>query len=136
MASIDTDTFKYSPMLVSEKKRFAIAGNIGAVATNVANAWYADKPYHVIGQELSVGTAGTTNNTTIDLNKNGTTMFTTKPTLATTVAFATTPFTADTATALALGDKVTLDIDAVQSVNAQDLYADLIVFESRLLTLS
>ena len=134
-ASIDTDTFKYSTILSPEKKKFVIAGNIGAVATDVANAWYADKPYHVIGAELSVGTAGTTNNSTIDFNKSGTTMFTTKPTLGTTVAFATTPFTADTATTLSLGDKVTLDIDAVQTTPAIDLYADLIVFESRFLTL-
>ena len=135
-ASIDTDTFKYSTMLLTEKMRFAVAGNIGTVATNVANARYADKPYHVIGAEIAVGTSGTTNNTTVDINKAGTTMFTTKPTLATTVAFATTPFTADTATALALGDKVTLDIDAVQTTNAVDLYVDLLVFESRFLTLS
>lgn len=135
-ASIDANSFKYSVILISEKKKFVIAGNIGAVATNVANAYYADKPYRVIGAELSVGTAGVTNSTTIDLNLGGSTMFTTKPTLGTTVAFATTPFTADTAKSLALGDKVTLDIDAVQSTPAIDLYADLIVFESRFLTLS
>jgi len=135
-ASIDTGTFKYSSLLSVFKKSFAIAGNIGATGTDIANAWYADKPYKVIGAELSVGTAGTTNNTTIDINKGGTTMFTTKPTLATTVAFATTPFTVDTATSLALGDKVTIDIDAVQTTAAIDLYTDLILFETRFLTLS
>lgn len=135
-ASIDSNSFKYTNMVGVYKKSFAVAGNIGATGTDIANAWYADKPYNVIGAELSVGTAGTTNSTTVDINKGGTTMFTTKPTLATTVAFATTPFTADTATALALGDKVTLDIDAVQTTAAVDLYVDLLVFESRYLTLS
>ncbi|MHB9140794.1 MAG: hypothetical protein ACYC25_02845 [Paludibacter sp.] len=86
----------------------------------------------VLGADLQVGTAGTTNDTTVDLNKSGTTMFTTKPTLATTVASSPLPFTADTTTALALGDKVTLDIDAVQTTAATDLYVQLYLFPTRL----
>jgi hypothetical protein len=59
-------------------------------------------------------------------------MFTTKPTLATTVASSPTPFTADTTTALALGDKVTLDIDAIQTTNAVDLYVQLYMIPTRI----
>lgn len=137
-ASIDANSFKYSSIIGVEQfqKNFAIAGGIGAVATNVANAYYATEPMYVIGADLQVGTAGTTNSTTIDLNKNGTTMFTTKPTLATTVASSPTPFTADTATTLALGDKVTVDIDAVQTTVAQDLYVQLYVVPQRYFSLS
>src|SRR5574344_1302956 len=58
-------------------------------------------PLRVIGVDLQVGTAGTTNSTTIDINKNGATMFTVKPTLATTVASSPLPFTADNGTTLA-----------------------------------
>ncbi len=86
----------------------------------------------VLGADLQVGTAGTTNSTTIDINKGGTTMFTTKPTLATTVATSPTPFTADSATSLALADKVTVDIDAVQTTAAIDLYAQLYLWPTRL----
>jgi hypothetical protein len=63
-------------------------------------------------------------------------MFTTKPTLATTVAASPTPFTADNATALALNDKVTLDIDAIQTTAAVDLYVKLYVVPTRYLFLS
>lgn len=137
-ASIDSGTFKYSTILGAEQfiKNFAVAGNIGAVATDVANAYYATEPMRVIGADLQVGTTGTTNSTTIDINKAGTTMFTTKPTLATTVATSPTPFTADTATSLALGDKVTIDIDAVQTTNAIDLYVQLYLLPTRYLNLS
>ena len=61
-------------------------------------------------------------------------MFTTKPTLATTVASSPTPFTADTTSALALGDRVSIDIDAQQTTAAIDLYSTL--FITRFLTLS
>lgn len=137
-ASIDTDTFKYSVILGAEPyiAKFAYAGTVGAVATNVMNSYYATEPMRVIGADLQAGTAGTTNSTTIDINKGGTTMFTTKPTLATTVASSPTPFTADTATSLALGDKVTVDVDAVQTTAAIDLYVQLYLFPSRFLTLS
>lgn len=117
-------------------KRFAVAGSIGATGTNVANCHYAMEPERVLGADLFVGTAGTTNSTTVDINKAGTTMFTTKPTLATTVASSPTPFAADSGTSLALGDKVTLDIDAFQTTNAEDLYVLLYVWPTRYNNLS
>lgn len=133
MASIDASSLKYA-LIGAEQfiARFAYAGNIGATGTDVANAYYATEPMRVLGADLQVGTAGTTNSTTIDINKDGTTMFTTKPTLASTVATSPTPFTSDTATSLALADKVTIDIDAVQTTNAQDLYSQLYLWPSRL----
>ena len=60
-------------------------------------------------------------------------MFTTKPTLATTVASSPTPFTADNATSLALNDKVTLDIDAIQTVSAVDLYVKLYLLPTKMI---
>jgi hypothetical protein len=112
--------------------KFAIAGTIGATASGIANTYYATEPMRVIGADLQTGTAGVSGATTIDINKGGTTMFTTKPTLATTVASSPTPFTADTATSLALGDKITIDIDAVHSTTAAiDLYAQLYLFPTR-----
>ena len=63
-------------------------------------------------------------------------MFTTKPTLATTVAASPTPFTADSATSLALNDKATIDIDAVQTTAAVDLYVQLYLFPTRILSLT
>ena len=137
-ASIDTDSFKYSSIIGVEQfqKNFAVAGTIGATGSNVANAYYATEPMYVFGSDLQVGTAGTTNSTTIDINKGGTTMFTVKPTLATTVAASTTPFTADTATSLALNDKVTIDIDEIQTTAAIDLYVQLYVVPQRYFSLT
>ena len=137
-SSIDTDSFKYSSIIGVEqfKEDFRIAGTIGATGTNVAREYYATEPMYVIGADLQVGTAGTTNSTTIDINLGGTTMFTVKPTLATTVAASTTPFTADTAKSLALNDKVTIDIDVVQTTPAINLYVQLYVVPQRYFTLT
>ena len=136
MASIDANSLKYCLIGVEAfTARFGTAGNIGAVATDITNAFYATEPCRVIGADLQVGTSGTTNSTTIDVNKNGTTMFTTKPTLATTVASSPTPFTADSGTSLALGDRVSIDLDAVQTTNAVDLYVQLYLFPTRYLNL-
>lgn len=137
MASIDASSLKYAMIGVEVFVwKFAVAGTIGATGTDVANAHYAEEPMRVIAADIQVGTAGTTNNTTVDINKGGTTMFTTKPTLATTVASSPTPFTADSATSLALGDKVTIDQDAIQTTAAIDEYITLYVFPVRYLYLT
>ena len=130
MSSIDANSLKYA-QVEARVINFAIAGTIGTTATDVANAYYAMEPMRVFGADLQVGTAGTTNNTTIDINKGGTTMFTTKPTLASTVAASTAPYTANNGTSLALNNKVTIDIDAVQSTPAVDLYVELYVWATR-----
>lgn len=133
MASIDSSSLKYA-MVGAENfiAKFAYAGNLGTVSTNIMNTFVAMEPYRVLAADLFVGTAGTTNNTTYDINKNGTTMFTTKPTLATTVQYSPTPFTADSATSLALGDVVTVDLDAIQTTNAIDGYIQLYLYPTRL----
>ena len=136
MASLDDSSLKYAFVCEQYIEKFAVAGSIGATGTDVANAFYAREPMRVLGSDLSVGTAGTTNNTTVDINKNWTTMFTTKPTLATTVASSPLTFTADTATSLALGDKITLDVDAIQTTSAVDLYVQIYLFPTRLNNLS
>ena len=116
---------------------FAIAWAIWVAMTSVANARYADKPYMVMGAELMVWVVASTSwNTVIDINNNGTTMFTAKPTIAYNALSVATPFTADTATALALNDRVSIDIDTVTSTTfPTDLYVKLYLFPTRLLSL-
>lgn len=130
MTSIDAGSLKYA-MIEAVPVSFAYAGTLGAIATDIMGAFYATEPMRVIGADLSVGTAGTTNNTTVDINNNGVTMFAAKPTLATTVAASPTPFTADSGTSLALNDKITVDLDAVQTTAAVDAYVKLYVFPTR-----
>jgi len=134
MASIDASSCKYFNK-AADVIHFAYAGTIGAVATDVMRAWYADKAYRVLGAKPSVGTAGTTNNTTFDININGTTAFTTKPTIATTATTGTI-FTADNGKSLAINDKVTIDVDAVQTTPAVDGYIDLFLLPTYYLSLT
>jgi len=137
MASIDASSLKYC-MLGAENfyERFSVAGTLGATGTDIANAFYGHEPMRLLGADLQVGTAGTTNSTTIDININGTTAFTTKPTLATTVAASPTPFTADNGKSIALNDRISIDIDAVQTTAAIDLYVKMYVLPTRYLSLS
>lgn len=116
--------------------RFAVAGTIGMTGTNVANAYYTNYAIKVFGADIQVGTAGTTNNTIIDINMGGTSLFTTKPSLSSTVVYSPSPFVADVNTNIAINNKITIDIDAVQSTPAVDLYVQLYVFQTRLLNLS
>ena len=134
MASIDSSSCKYfsGEAIV---KRFAVAGTLGATGTDIMNAWYADYAYRVIGARPFVGTAGTTNSTTFDINKAGTTMFTTKPTIATTATTGTI-FTADNGTSLAINDRVSVDLDAIQTTAAIDGYVDLYLLPTRVLQLT
>lgn len=136
MASIDGSSLKYAIVGAEVfQKNFAVAGTISAVLTDVTNAYYATEPMRVLGADLQTGTAGTTNNTTIDINIAGTTCFTTKPTLATTVAASPLPFTADNATALTLNQRVSIDIDAIQTTAAIDLYVQLYLIPTRYMSL-
>lgn len=135
MASIDSNSLKYAMIWVGEYIiRFAVAGTIWATGTDVSSAYYAVQPMRVIWAELQVWTvASTSGNTVIDINKWGTTMFTTKPTIAYNALTVATPFTADTATSLALADRVTVDVDTVTSTTFPvDLYVQLYLRPDRM----
>lgn len=130
LASIDSGSLKYCP-IDATKIILAKPSSLSVVQTDAFPAFFADEPYRVIGADCYVGTAGTTNSTTFDINDNGTTMFTTKPTLGTGVSVSATPFSANNGTSLALNDKVTVDIDAIQTTPAIDGYIKLYLFPTR-----
>jgi hypothetical protein len=132
ICSSTASEFKYCINPV-EIIRFAVAGTIGMTGTDVANAYYTNYAIKIFGADIQVGAAGTTNSTTIDINKGGTSLFTNKPSLASTVAYSSSPFVADVNTNTAANNKITIDIDAVQSTPAVDLYVQLYVFQTRLL---
>jgi len=89
-----------------------------------------DGTYTIIGTRLMVGTAPTGANLIVDVNKNGTTIYTTqgnRPTVTATQN-AGGPGTAPDITALAAGDYLTVDIDQVGStVAGSDLTVSVIV---------
>ena len=136
MSSIDTNTLKYCLVGVETfLNKFIVYGSININGVDVSSAYYAPEPMRVIGADIQVGAAGVTNNTTVDINKNGTSMFATKPTLSTSSSYSSTPFTADSGSTLSLGDRVSLDIDAVQTTPAVDLYVQLYMLPTRYLNL-
>lgn len=72
MASIDASSLKYATVGAEAfAKDFNVAtGAIGATATNISLDYVIFEPMKLLGAEIWVGTAGTTNSTTIDINKN------------------------------------------------------------------
>jgi hypothetical protein len=110
----------------ADKVTFAIAGTIAAT-TNLSRKFKADCSLKVFGADALHGTAGTTNSTVYDLNKNGTTMFTTKVSIAS-AATVGNGFTANDGTTLALNDIVDMDCDSVSTTAPVDAYVDLFIF--------
>lgn len=105
---------------------FAIAGTI-AVGTDLTGRYYTPCAMKVLGADAYHMTAGTTNATTYDVNKNGTTMFTTKVSIASgaTVGVG---FTANDSTVTALSDYISVDCDSVSTTAPIDLYLELFLF--------
>lgn len=132
--SIDADSFKLY-LLPVEMFKFVVAGTIGAQGTTVGNRHYANFDYVAIAADLQLETAGTTNSTVVDINHNGSSMFTTKPSLATTVKTSPTPFSANQNIGISAGAELTLDIDNVQVNPGVGLYVQLYVFQARLINI-
>jgi len=102
---------------------FVVAGTIGAVIADVAGHWYAPMSVKPFGADIRLGTAGS-GTTTIDINDDTTTFFTTKPSITTTNT-ADLDNTVDTDTVIAEDSKITVDIDAVAGTAGVDLYVRL-----------
>jgi hypothetical protein len=139
MSSIDSNSLMYCSMDVMQfAKMFVLAGTIGTTGTDVANDWTAMEPYRVLALDMWVGTAGTTSSTSITMtNANGSVNLFGTVSLATTVAYSSSPTNGNGGSyySLALGDRISLNVTAVQTTPAIDLYALMYVFPSRLLYL-
>jgi hypothetical protein len=136
MASIDSGSLKYT-FMPHQKYEWKLAGSIGATGTNVAQIHYVREPMRVLGAEISTNVAGTTNSTTVNIiNSNGT-VTVVSPSLATTVVNNTTVTApATSGLSLAINDKLTENIGAIQTTPCVDLYVDLLVFPTRFLNLT
>ena len=124
-ATATMSTFTYS----HEKcvpKVFAIAGTI-ATGTDLTGKYKAPCAMKVFGADGLHGTAGTTNATTYDINKNGTTMFTAKLSIAS-AATVGDGFTANDSTTLDLDDIISVDCDSVSTTAPVDVYIYLFTF--------
>lgn len=127
------NTFKYA-LEKSKEVIFAYAGVL-ATGTNISRKYKASCQTKVFGADGLHGTAGTTNATTYDLNKNGTTFMTTKLSIASTATVGD-GFTADDGTELATDDVVSMDCDSVSTTQPIDVFVTLFVFPQRNIYLS
>ncbi|MCX6232605.1 MAG: hypothetical protein NTZ33_13800 [Bacteroidetes bacterium] len=116
---------------------YAIAGTIGATATDCSRAYYANEPMRILGCDMQVGTVASTSGTTNVNLVNGTgTVTIVSPSLAYNVATTTTTKTANPNLSLALNDRLQLNIIAVTTTTFPvDLYVQLFLFPTRLLYL-
>lgn len=99
---------------------WTVAGTIGATGTDVAGHQYAPYDMKVFGTDMRLGTAGS-GTTTADINDDGTSMFTTKPSITTTNT-SDLNNTADNGIVVLEGSKLTADLDAVAGTAGVDLY--------------
>lgn len=103
----------------AQVETFIIAGTFPSAATNLSKSWILAEDVYILSADLIVTTAGSgTGSTVIDINDDGTTKFTTKPTLTTT-GTSDLDNVADTpSTAVAGASIVTVDVDSVTATTA------------------
>lgn len=100
---------------------FIIPGSL-ATGTDLAKTWYVDQDVYILSADAYVKTAGTTNSSVFDINDDGTTKFTTKPTITTGTTSDIDNVADNPSTAVAAGSLVTIDIDAVSTTVPIEAY--------------
>jgi hypothetical protein len=95
-----------------DDKTFGVKGNLSVGAGGAR--YYFNRAVTITNVRASVGTAPTTQSIIVDVNKNGTTIFTTQGNRPTIAAGANTDATSTPdVTAFAAGDYMTVDVDQV-----------------------
>jgi hypothetical protein len=123
-SSATMNTMQY---FCGEKARvtsFAYAGTM-YVATNIMGQYNMPMPAKIFGADGYHGTAGKTNATTYDINKNGSTVFTAKVSIASDQTKGE-GYTANDNITAAVGDYFTVDCDSVSYTRPVDAYINLL----------
>lgn len=104
----------------AQVETFIIAGTFpSAATTDLSKSWIPAEDVYVLSADLIVKTAGSgTGSTVVDINDDGTTKFTTKPTLTTTGTSDLDNVADNPSTAVAGGSIVTIDVDSVTATSA------------------
>jgi hypothetical protein len=103
---------------------FASPGTM-AVLADIAGHFNVPFPIKIFGADGYHGTAGTTNASTYDINKNGTTFMTAKLSIAS-AATKGEGYTADTATTATTGDYISVDCDSISTTPPVDAYINVL----------
>ena len=125
VASSTMANLKYA----TEKARtisFSYPGVI-TTSTDIMQRYWVPYPIKLFGADAFHASAGTTNNTVYDINKNGTTAFTTKPTI---VSGSTSVLaqTADADSYATTTDYISIDCDSVSDTPPSDATINMFVF--------
>jgi len=97
---------------------FIVAGVLAAL-TDTAKTWITPYPICVFSADLDVKVAGTgAGANTVDINDDGTTMFTTKPSLAADGVADIDNVSDNVETVVAAGSLITIDVDAITATTA------------------
>lgn len=113
-------SMKYA-IQMAQMETFIIAGTLGA-ATDIAKTWYLAQGAYILSADAYVKTAGTTNDTVFDINDDGTTLFTTKPTIATTATSDINNVSTNPSTEVAAASLITVDVDSVSTTAPIEAY--------------
>jgi hypothetical protein len=103
--------------------KFGVLGRVRA-ETGADGAWIASRDGYIAGVTLYRRTAGDSGSTTIDVHKNGTTVFTNqniRPSVATTDGNNAHKEEAPDVTTFSKGDRFEVDVDAVETGNPLDI---------------
>lgn len=105
----------------AECETFIIPGTIAA-GTDLAKTWYVPEQCYVISADAYHKTAGTTNATVYDINDDGTTLFTTKPSVASAATTDLDNASTNPSTAVAKDSLITIDVDSVSTTAPVEAY--------------
>jgi len=116
-------------MQMAQTLDFIIPGTL-ATGTDLARTHYATTDLIKLSVDAFVKTAGTTNATTFDINDDGSTIITTKPSIASGATSDTNNVCDAPTTVIAEGSAITADIDAVSTTAPIEAYLKLFIFPS------
>jgi len=109
---------------MAKKETFIIPGTLGA-ATDIAKTWFPEEDIYPLSADLRLKIAGSgTGSTIVDINDDGTTKFTTKPTITGTDASDLDNVADNPSTPVAKDSAVTVDVDSVTSTPPVETYVD------------
>lgn len=111
------------------KETFIVPGNL-STGTDVSKTFYASMGIYIISADAYVKVAGTTNSSVFDINDDGSTKFTTKPTIATGTLSDIDNVADSPSTEVAAGSLITIDIDSLSTTVPQELYIDVFYYPS------
>lgn len=109
------------------QETFIIPGTI-ATGTDLAKTWYTPEQVYILSADAYHKTAGTTNSTVYDINDDGTTKFTTKPTITTGTTSDIDNVADNPSTAVAKDSLITIDVDSVSTTAPVEAYIKLFYY--------